>query len=128
MFWVSANRIEWNNKMIICRECGFKAPDKVIDNFSITICPNCNLPLFNLEEEKQKALEMAKSLGISINLDTTAVREESEIQIGETQGGVMGQTRRADSIREQSSRPGVICGLTRRQYDEFIEELGEKEK
>ena len=64
--------------MIECRECGFKAPDKIVDNFSITICPNCNLPLFNLEEEKQKALSMAQSLGI--NLDTVVVREESEGQ------------------------------------------------
>ena len=110
--------------MIECRECGFKAPDKVIDNFSITICPNCNLPLFNLEEEKEKALNMAKSLG----LDLTAVREESGKQAGETQEGVTGQTRRADSVREQSSTSGTVVGLTRKQYDEFIEGLGEEEE
>ena len=115
--------------MIECRECGFKTPDKIVDNFSITICPNCNLPLFHLEEEKQKALEMAKSLGLSLDsLDITASREESEKQVGETQEGVTGQTRRADSVREQSEHSGTVVGLTRRQYDEFIEELGEKEE
>jgi len=114
--------------MIECKECGFRAPDKIVDNFSITICPNCNLPLFNLEEEKQKALNMVKSLGLDISLDNTAVREESEKQVGETQEGVTGQTRRADSVREQSGATGTVVGLTRKQYDEFIEELGEKEE
>jgi len=117
--------------MIECRECGFKAPDKVIDNFSITICPNCNLPLFNLEEEKEKALEMAKSLG----LDITAVREEFEEQKkSATQEGSSPAT--SMTTDQPSETPavsnlgatGTVRGLTRKQYDEFIEELGEKEE
>jgi len=114
--------------MIECKECGFRASDKVIDNFSITICPNCNLPLFNLEEEKEKALSMAKSLG----LDITAVNpsRQNEDAPGESATAVHGahQTHRENSSREQSGFQGGIVGLTRSQFDEYIEDLGENGK
>jgi len=113
--------------MVECRECGFKAPDKVIDNFSITICPNCNLPLFNLEEEKQKALNMAQSLGIDITLSREGLSEttieKAESPATSSDQGSPNETSAVSNL----GATGTVRGLTRKQYDEFIEELGEKE-